>query len=323
MAKAPKAPDPFATSAAQTQSNQQTAAYNAALNRVNTNTPYGSQTYSQHGTDSTGAPIWQSDISLSPETAAQLKTQQQQDNAISNLGLGLTSQIGDQISQPLPDTATSNDAARSAYYNKATAFLDPQYRNMQNDLNSGLANKGVVEGSEAWRRSQDDLGRQRTLAYGTAGNDAILQGQTAQQQALANAITAKNQPINQLNALRGSTQIQNPNFPNVPGSNAAGTDVSGNIYNSYNARVANSNNTMNGLFGLGSSALMAFSDRRLKRGIRRVGKTPVMGLPLYAFRYVWGGPRRVGVMAQDVLRVKPSAVVKIGGFLAVDYGALA
>ena len=321
--KAPKAPDPYATSAAQTQSNQQTAAYNAALNRVNTNTPYGSQTYSQKGTDSTGAPIWQSDISLSPETAAQLKTQQQQDNAISNLGLGLTSQIGDQINQPLPDTALSNDAARKAYYSKSAAFLDPQYSNMQGDLNASLANKGVVEGSEAYNRAQGEFGRQRTFAYGQAGNEAILQGQQAQAQALANAITAKNQPINQLNALRSSTQIQNPNFPNVPGSNAAGTDVSGNIYKSYDSQVANSNNFMNGLFGIGSAALTKYSDCRLKRNIRRIGKTPVMGLPLYAYRYVWGGPRRVGVMAQDVLRVKPSAVVEVGGFLAVNYAALA
>ena len=323
MSKAPKAPDPYAVSAAQTSSNQQTAAYNAALNRVNTNTPYGNLTYSQKGTDSTGAPIWQSDVSLSPETAAQLKTQQQQDNAISNLGLGLTGQIGSQINQSMPDTALSNDAARQAYYSKATAFLDPQYRNMQGDLNAGLANKGVVEGSEAYNRAQGEFGRQRTFAYGQAGNDAILQGQTAQQQALANAITSRNAPINQLNALRGATQIQNPTFTNVPGSNSANTDVSGNVYKSYDAQVASSNNFMNGLFGIGSAALTKYSDRRLKRNIRRIGKTPVMGLPLYAYRYVWGGPRRVGVMAQDVLRVKPSAVVEVGGFLAVNYAALA
>lgn len=322
--KAAKAPDPVATSAAQTQSNQQTAAYNAALNRVSTNTPYGSLKYSQHGTDSTGAPIWQSDVSLTPATQHQLETQQSQDSAIGDLGLGLTGQIGNQINSPMSDQATSNDAARNAYYNKATAFLNPQYGNMQNDLDARLANQGVMQGSQAYGRAQDELGRQRTLAYSTAGNDAILQGQTAQQQALANAITLKNQPINQLNALRQGTQIQNPTFTNTPQSSSAGTDVSGNIWNAYNAQTANSNNFMNGLFSLGSAGLSAakFSDRRLKRNIKRIGKS-VGGLPLYTFRYIWGGPEQIGVMAQDVLKVRPDAVLKIGGYYAVNYGALA
>lgn len=320
--KAPKAPDPYATSAAQTASNQQTAAYNAALNRVSQYTPYGNQVYSQTGTDPSGAPIYRSDITLTPATQHQLDTQQAQDSAIADLGLGLTHQIGDQINTPMPDTALNNQAARDAYYAKQTAYLDPQWRSRQNDLDVGLSNKGIIEGSEAYRRAQDEMGRQRTFAYNQAQNDAILQGNAQQQQALANAITARNAPVNQLNALRGATQIQNPTFTNAPSAMSANTDVSGNIWNAYNAQAANSNNFMNGLFSLGSAAIMG-SDRRLKTAIRRIGETPVMRLPLYAYRYIWGGPVRVGVMAQDVRKVKPEAVVKIGKFYAVNYGALA
>ncbi len=55
--KRPKTPDPKVVSDLQTQSNQQTAAYNAALNRVNTYTPQGSSVFSQTGTDASGAPI--------------------------------------------------------------------------------------------------------------------------------------------------------------------------------------------------------------------------------------------------------------------------
>ncbi len=323
MSKAPSPPDPYATSAAQTQSNQQTANYNAALNRVSTYTPYGDLVYSQTGTTSSGAPQYRADVSLTPQSQDQLTTQQAQDSAISHLGLGLTDKIGAQINDPLPDTATSNDAARSAYYRKEAAFLDPQYQNMQGDLNAGLANKGVIEGSDAWNRSQGELGRQRTMAYGQAADSAIGAGQTSQAQALANAITVKNQPINQLSAIRTGTQIQNPNFPSVPGSNAAGTDVAGNINTAYQAKVANSNNFMNGLMGLGSAAIMA-SDRRLKTELRLLGETPAMKLPIYAYRYVWGGPERVGVMAQDVMKVKPGAVLTMAdGYMAVNYAALA
>ena len=48
------------------------------------------------------------------------------------------------------------------------------------------------------------------------------------------------------------------------------------------------------------------------------------GLPLYAFRYLWDRVVRFGVMAQDVLAVKPEAVIPTpSGYLMVDYGALA
>lgn len=47
--KAPAAPDPVATAAAQTQQNKDTAYWNAVLNNVNQYTPYGSLEYKQTG----------------------------------------------------------------------------------------------------------------------------------------------------------------------------------------------------------------------------------------------------------------------------------
>lgn len=66
----------------------------------------------------------------------------------------------------------------------------------------------------------------------------------------------------------------------------------------------------------------SLSDRRLKRNLRRIGTHPRLKLPVYAFQYIWGGPERIGVMAQDVLRVKPSAVSRETIGLAVDYGQI-
>jgi Chaperone of endosialidase len=64
------------------------------------------------------------------------------------------------------------------------------------------------------------------------------------------------------------------------------------------------------------------SDRRLKQNVKRVGALP-NGLPLYSFRYKWGGPTFIGVMAQDVLRVMPDAVVTDPeGFYRVKYEML-
>lgn len=76
-----------------------------------------------------------------------------------------------------------------------------------------------------------------------------------------------------------------------------------------------------GAAGLASGAAM-LSDRRLKRDIVKVGEL-ANGLAVYLFRYLWSEILHLGVMAQEVLAVKPEAVIHLpGGILAVDYGAL-
>jgi hypothetical protein len=67
---------------------------------------------------------------------------------------------------------------------------------------------------------------------------------------------------------------------------------------------------------------IAESDIRLKTDVRKVGTT-VYGLPLYHFRYVGRDELYEGVMAQDVVDVMPSAVLRgEDGFLRVKYGSL-
>lgn len=64
------------------------------------------------------------------------------------------------------------------------------------------------------------------------------------------------------------------------------------------------------------------SDVRLKQNIDAVGSM-AEGLPLYSFRYLWDDTEYVGVMAQDVLEVRPDAVL-LGedGYYRVDYAKL-
>jgi hypothetical protein len=64
------------------------------------------------------------------------------------------------------------------------------------------------------------------------------------------------------------------------------------------------------------------SDRRIKRGVTRIGTT-VLGLPLYRFSYVGRDGVFEGVMAQDVTEVMPEAVFEgSDGILRVDYARL-
>ena len=66
----------------------------------------------------------------------------------------------------------------------------------------------------------------------------------------------------------------------------------------------------------------AGSDVRLKEDIARIGTT-AHGLPFYRFRYRGEPGVYEGVMAQEVLRVMPEAVLRgEDGFLRVDYARL-
>lgn len=68
--------------------------------------------------------------------------------------------------------------------------------------------------------------------------------------------------------------------------------------------------------------MAGISDRRLKRNIKRVG-TWHHDLPLYQFNYVWDKTKYVGVMADEVAKVMPDAVViHASGAHMVDYKML-
>lgn len=65
-----------------------------------------------------------------------------------------------------------------------------------------------------------------------------------------------------------------------------------------------------------------WSDRRLKRDVARIGERPD-GLGVYLYRYLWSPLWFIGAMADEVLRLRPEAVVEHpSGYLMVDYGRL-
>ncbi|MGN6124693.1 MAG: hypothetical protein ACTHOJ_17250, partial [Sphingomonas oligoaromativorans] len=222
MGKGSSAPDPYQTAAAQTQSNEQTAAYNAALNRTSQYTPYGNSIYKQTGVDSTGAPTWSNTITLTPEAQKQLDNQLAQNDQLSSIGFGLADQAQNSLANPITsanvpalqyganagqiqtgldtsgvpalpnsgDFAAAQKQAQDAAYNAAKGYLDPQYQNAQSDLDSKLANQGIVQGSDAYNRAQTELGNQRTQAYNQAMDSAIQTGNAEQNTLFGQGVAA-------------------------------------------------------------------------------------------------------------------------------------
>jgi hypothetical protein len=65
-----------------------------------------------------------------------------------------------------------------------------------------------------------------------------------------------------------------------------------------------------------------FSDRRIKENIKDTGKRTKDGIPLVTFNYIGHKTRYKGVLAQDVLKVRPEAVWHNRGILGVFYGMI-
>lgn len=287
-----------------------------------------------------------------------LMAQNSQNDAINqNFGRGVTSQqltnqaIGQNFGQGATAQQMQNAAIAQNFGQGATA---QQMQNaaigqnfgqgataqqMQNDaVNANLANAMSAQGMNNAAMQQN---------YGQAGNIAGLYnsaaaqqynqnmqgaqfGNMASDQALARALQLRSQPLNEITALMGASQIQNPQFQGYTGANVNaapvyqaagdqakyGMDVYGQRMAARNANVA----AMGQMAGAGMGMFSFTSDMRLKSNIERVG-THANGVGVY--EYDIDGHRERGVMAQEVLNVKPEAVIMgDDGFYMVNYGAL-
>lgn len=147
----------------------------------------------------------------------------------------------------------------------------------------------------------------------------------ADMQALMSLLGYGNQATQYNNQLLGQDQQRAGSlFGLIPGLTPTQLDVMGPVNNWTNQQnQINQNQTaqQNGQYqALGQMAQAAamLSDRRAKTDIRKVGALD-NGLNVYAYRYKSGGPMQIGVMAQEVAEVNPSAVANIGGLLHVNY----
>ena len=233
--KAPAAPDPRTTAAAQTGTNVSTAVANAFLGNVNQNTPDGSLRYDQTGSfdfkDPAGGqtykiPRFTATQTLSPEQQRiqGLNTQTQQN--LAGIGKDQSARIGSLLGTNLsfdglpelargPIASSYGDgtgmAARDVVENALMARMNPQLARDQEALRTSLVNQGVTAGSQAYDAAMADAGRQRndarlgailgagqeqSLQEGIAQNRAAFRNQ-AQAQAFGQSQAARSQGINE------------------------------------------------------------------------------------------------------------------------------
>jgi hypothetical protein len=311
----PEAPDPYETASAQGGMNRDTAITQMQLNGVNQVNPWGSVNYQQTGqnsfTDSQGnvvsTPQFTQTTTYSPEQQAIFDATQGAQGNLADLAQSQSGFLKDYMAKPFE--FNNSDAEKWAYDLASPRLLQQQGQN-DAQLRTVLANKGIREGSAAWNA---EMGRM-TNANTDQMNQLALTGRS---QAFSEALAGRNQPINEITALMSGSQVSNPAQMSgaTPQAGVGGVDYTGLVNQKYQADLAQSQAAMGGLFGLASAGVGMFSDRRLKTDIQRVGRTDA-GTPIYTYRYAWGGPVQMGVMAQDVPEAR---VMDPSGFWRVDY----
>lgn len=259
-------------------------------------------------------PTFTRTTSLSPEQQA---IKSQQDKAQLNIGTLAANQSGflnDYLGKPVD---LNNEEVESRLFDLGRKRLDPMFAQQKDALAADLANRGMMIGSKGYETGQ----RQQYERENDAYNQLALQGRG---QAVQEALTQRNQPINEISALLSGSQVDQPQFMGAQVGAIPTTDVGGLINENYNQKLGvwerqnqMTQGILGGLFGLGGK-LIGLSDATEKEDIKRVG-TLDNGLGVYSYRYRNSDVWQMGVLAQEVEQVNPDAVFMIGATRFVDY----
>jgi hypothetical protein len=190
----------------------------------------------------------------------------------------------------------------------------------------GLA--GVGQGLMGMGQNQNQFGQNQ---LGNLANMGFGWGQNLEQRQMQMGGMQQQQQQQLLDLIKGQTQGWT-GYGDTGLARYFGSISSPNGYGTQNSNSTTSSNPgiMGILGGIGSMIAPFMSDIRLKKNVKPSGFIKVKGdngtshdLGVYEYNYMWDNKTRYrGVMAQEVLQVKPSAVIQVGDFLAVNYAAL-
>jgi len=340
--KGQAAPDYAGAAQTQATSSKETTAQQNFANRPNINTPWGSQSWttSSEVDPTTGAtvPKWTGNINLTPTEQKALEGQQR-------ITQGRTGAAEQLLGQATASTANPIDwgkfskvgdlgEAQQGAFAKMAASLQPGRNLEQSRLDTRLANQGLPINSEAYNNAnvalhgnwaQQDKGLlAQSLSEGRAD---IGSQQGIRSQQIAEEAQRRGMPLNELNALLTQQQVNMPQgFAGAPNSTAAGAQANQALTAAQlqgNYQTQNQNDWGSGLGGIASVAgagMKAYSDRRLKSNIVRIGEHSV-GVGIYEYDIF--DRHEIGVIAQELLAVRPDLVaVDSSGYLMVNYGGL-
>ena len=129
--------------------------FRSAANRVNQITPYGSLNYQQSGTDQFGNPIYSATQSIAPELQG----------TFGNIVQNVSQTTGQQFNPTLPSVGINPG---EEYSNAVLRRLQPIQERQSKQLDTQLANQGIMPGSEAYDIAKQQLAQNQNDQYTSA-----------------------------------------------------------------------------------------------------------------------------------------------------------
>jgi Chaperone of endosialidase len=318
----PKAPDPTVVGAAQTATNVTTATANAALQNINKYGPDGNQTYTIDGYDTVTDPTlnttyqvprYSQHNTLSAEGQKAYDQNAQAATNLATLGNNLSSSLGGKLKD---NFTLGNKATEDRLMQLGRSRLDPQLADRKAALETQLSNQGIKLGSKAYAKAMEA----NTQGSNDAYNQLMLTGRA---QANNEMLTEDNQRINQISALLNGGQVSQPKFDQYQGQQLPTVDYAGLVQQKYQNDVNRSNQSSANVGGIlsGIGGLFALSDKNAKKNIKKVGM--MNGHNIHEYHYKGESnkaPKRLGLMAQEVEKKMPAAVIMgSDGYRRVNY----
>lgn len=245
---APAAPDYTGAANATAAGNLQAAKYATVANRANQITPYGTLTWQRGATD---YDPWTQTVALNDVGQKLQNYSNDAQLGMGGLMSGATQRTADAFNKPFDYNSVQD--TQDAAYKAQTARLDPQWAQNSGQMDAKLANQGIGAGTEAYDNAMRSFNQGKNDAYSQARMNAI----NTAPQTLQMATALRNQPLNELSALRTGSQVTNPTFSNYnQQATTAGADYTGAANSQFNAALGatNANNAFtNGLLGAAGS----------------------------------------------------------------------
>jgi hypothetical protein len=269
------------------------------------------------------------------ETAQNLAAARQADLS-SMMGMAPQFRGFAQALSPESQAQVDASAAEAARASQAARQLTPQEQRMADQAaREAYASRGRLMGNEAvsseilnregiMAQKRAEAAQARNAAFGQAQEFYTRPGLMALGSAPVSYQAGQQQLGLGLGAIGSATpQMINPDVGVNLGMTQRAQQTQANIAGAQ-AQANWASGMFNAISNIGGSATAAaMSDVRLKTDITPTGDATQNGVPIYTYRYIGDKQKYRGVMAQDVQRIQPDAVVQTeSGYLAVDYNKI-
>lgn len=236
------------------------------LNNANQVTPYGTKSVNQTGSftlpgpngkpSKTVIPLFEQSIDFTPEGQKLFDQQNRISNQVGDLAESGLSNVQKSFSTPfgMDNVNQLTDKAQAAILSR----LEPMLEKNRAAKEASLITRGHNPQNESYSAQMEQLGQQEN----DARTQAVLHALNYAPQLMGQEMAIRNQPLNELNALRSGSQVVNPTFSNMSPTAVTAAPLFQSVQaegqhgiDLYNTQAMQEANFIGGLFGLGKAAL--------------------------------------------------------------------